>query len=226
MYDSCKRVIDLVFSVIVLICTAPVCCVVALWIKVDSRGPVFYTARRIGRCGKSFKMYKFRSMVAGADKAGPSSASDGDIRITRPGRLVRKFKIDEVPQFFNVLRGDMSVIGPRPEVQFVVDRYTDLQRGVLEVLPGVVDYGTLWNRDEGLILRGSQDPDRDYIEKILPIKVSLSLEYVRTRSLITDGKIAVAAFLAAFLRRDPRWALPIDRMYIPPYTRESVIEDQ
>ena len=223
LYELLKRLADIGFSLSVLVLLSPLLVAVAAWIKLDSRGPVFYVASRTGRRGRPFRMVKFRSMAVGADEAGPSSTSDRDPRVTRSGKFLRKTKLDEIPQLFNVLLGHMSLIGPRPEVQKTTDLYTEEQRLVLEVRPGVVDFGTLWNRDEGEILKGSADPDGDYLRHIFPTKVSLSLEYVRTRSLWLDLKITVATFAAVFLKIDPKWCLPYGMVDIPEYTREAIM---
>ncbi len=223
IYETLKFLFDIGFSLSVLVLFSPLLLAVAAWIKLDSRGPVFYVANRTGRMGRPFRMIKFRSMAVGADEAGPSSTSDEDPRITRSGKFVRKTKLDEVPQLINVLLGHMSLIGPRPEVKLATDLYSQEQRLVLEVRPGVVDFGTLWNRDEGEILRGSADPDGDYLRHIFPTKVSLSLEYVRTRSLWLDLKITVATFAAVFLKIDHRWCLPYGIVEIPEYTREAIL---
>ena len=223
LYELLKRLADIAFSLSVPVLLSPLLVAVALWIKLDSRGPVLYVASRTGRRGRPFMMVKFRSMAVGADAAGPSSTSDQDPRVTKFGKFLRKTKLDEIPQLVNVLLGDMSLIGPRPELQKATDLYTEEQRLVLEVRPGVVDFGTLWNRDEGEILKGSADPDGDYLRHIFPTKVSLSLEYVRTRSLPLDLKITVATFAAVFLKIDPKWCLPYGMVEIPEYTREAIM---
>ncbi|MCH8978899.1 MAG: sugar transferase [Armatimonadetes bacterium] len=223
LYEVLKRLADIGFSISVLVVLSPLLLAVAALIKLDSRGPVFYVASRTGLRGRPFRMIKFRSMAVGAEKAGPSSTSDEDPRITRFGQFVRKSKLDEIPQLINVLLGDMSLIGPRPDVQTATDLYTEEQKLVLEVRPGVVDFGSLWNRDEGEILKGSADPDGDYLRHIFPTKVSLSLEYVRTRSLRLDLKITVATFAAIYLRIDPKWCLPYGMVDIPEYTREAIM---
>jgi lipopolysaccharide/colanic/teichoic acid biosynthesis glycosyltransferase len=141
-------------------------------------------------------MYKFRSMVLNADKIGGSSTPDDDPRITPIGKTLRRYKLDELPQLFNVVKGEMSLVGPRPQVQWAVDLYTPEQRGVLTVPPGITDYASVRFPNEGEILKGSTDPDRDYMEKIHPEKMRLSLEYVRQRLLLTDLKVIAQTFLA------------------------------
>jgi lipopolysaccharide/colanic/teichoic acid biosynthesis glycosyltransferase len=143
-------------------------------------------------------MYKFRTMVVDADRIGGSSTPDDDPRITPVGRMLRRHKLDELPQLFNVLTGEMSLVGPRPQVQWAVDLYSPEERQVLTVQPGITDYASLRFPNEGEILRASTDPDKDYIEKIHPEKMRLSLEYVRRRSFRTDVSILVGTLIAIF----------------------------
>jgi lipopolysaccharide/colanic/teichoic acid biosynthesis glycosyltransferase len=180
---------------------------IALWIKLDSKGPVFYRGKRVGRGGKQFHILKFRSMVVDAERIGASSTSDDDPRITRPGKFIRRCKLDELPQLINVFLGEMSMVGPRPQVQWAVDLYTDVERSLLGVRPGITDYSSLVYRNEGEILRGSTDPDKDYLEKIAPGKIQLGLLYVRTHNLWIDVKIILATALA-IPGIDPLWCLP------------------
>ena len=160
--------------------------VLALLIRREDEGPIFYRGIRVGRYGKPFKIFKFRTMVINAEEiGGPSTAAD-DPRITRIGRLIRKYKLDEVPQLINVFKGEMSLVGPRPEVQHYVDMFTDEERTILTVRPGITDWASLWNPDEGSILSGSPDPEGTYIVKIRPTKLKLQLKYVRERSFLVD----------------------------------------
>jgi lipopolysaccharide/colanic/teichoic acid biosynthesis glycosyltransferase len=198
MYPLIKRSIDLVAASVVLIVTSPILAVFAYRIKHFDGGPVLYAGRRVGKGGKTFNMYKFRTMVLNADKIGGSSTPDDDPRITPVGKFLRRYKLDELPQLLNVVKGDMSLVGPRPQVQWAVDLYTPEQREVLAVLPGITDYASVRFPNEGEILKGSIDPDRDYMEKIHPEKMRLSLEYVRNRSLLTDLKV-LAQTAAAIL---------------------------
>jgi lipopolysaccharide/colanic/teichoic acid biosynthesis glycosyltransferase len=188
MYFVLKRVFDLVVCGIALLLLSPVLLVIALIIKKDG-GPAFYKGTRVGRGGSAFKMFKFRSMVLNADKLGGSSTPDDDPRITPIGKFLRRTKLDELPQLINVCRGEMSLVGPRPQVQWAVDLYTPEQRRVLTVPPGITDYASLRFPNEGEILKGSTDPDKDYMEKIHPEKMRLSLEYIAQRSLLTDIKV-------------------------------------
>lgn len=202
-----KRAFDIVLSACGLILLSPLLLLLALWIKLASPGPVFYRGARVGKDGKDFHILKFRSMVVDAEKIGGSSTSEDDARITRPGKLMRATKMDELPQLFNVLVGQMSFVGPRPQVRWAVDLYTPEERALLTVRPGITDYASLVYRNEGAILRGSADPDRDYLEKIAPGKIRLGLEYVRRHSVLIDCKIIVATALAV-LGMDPSWCLP------------------
>jgi lipopolysaccharide/colanic/teichoic acid biosynthesis glycosyltransferase len=196
MYPVLKRLFDLVVSAIALVLLSPLLAVLALLIKRHDGGPVLYAGRRVGKDGKPFGMYKFRSMVLNADRIGGSSTPDDDPRITPIGRFLRRSKLDELPQLINVLKGEMSIVGPRPQVQWAVDLYTPEQREVLTVPPGITDYESVRFPNEGEILKGSTDPDRDYMEKIHPEKMRLSLEYVRNRSLLTDLKVILQTSLA------------------------------
>jgi lipopolysaccharide/colanic/teichoic acid biosynthesis glycosyltransferase len=184
-----KRLFDFVLSLVGLLILSPLFAVVALLIKLDSPGPVFYRGLRIGRFGTPFRMYKFRTMVVNAERSGSSSTPADDPRITRAGRFIRRFNLDELPQFINVLKGDMSIVGPRPQVPWAVELYTEEEKAILGVRPGITDWATIWIRDEGELLRGSVDPDKDYMEKIWPEKRRLQLEYVRNHSLWVDFQI-------------------------------------
>lgn len=181
-----KRLFDTIFSFSAIVILAPLGLMLALLVRADSPGPVFYRGVRVGRFGKPFRIFKFRTMVADAETRGPSSTKDDDPRITRVGSWLRKHKLDELPQLANVLRGEMSFVGPRPQVPWAVELYTEEEKALLTVRPGITDYASLRFRHEGAILRGSIDPDRDYVERIHPEKVRLGLEYVRTRSMWTD----------------------------------------
>jgi lipopolysaccharide/colanic/teichoic acid biosynthesis glycosyltransferase len=191
-----KRAIDLLISGVGLIVLSPVLFVLALWIKLDSSGPVFHRGLRVGRNETRFRMFKFRSMVENAHLIGGTSTPEDDPRITRAGKFLRKYKLDELPQLLNVFRGEMSLVGPRPQVPWAVDLYTPEEKTILRMKPGITYYASLRFRDEGEILRGSTDPDKDYMEKVHPEKMRLSLEYARTRSVWLDCKI-LASTLAA-----------------------------
>ena len=184
--EIAKRGLDIVASGLGLLALWPVFLVVAVLIKKDSPGPVFYQAPRVGRGGKPFRLLKFRSMVDKADALGGSSTPQDDARITKVGAWLRKTKLDELPQLINVLKGDMSLVGPRPQIQWAVDLYTPEEKAILSLRPGITDPASIQFADEGAILAGSDDPDRDYMEKIHPIKMRLSLEYLRDHSLRGD----------------------------------------
>lgn len=195
-----KRLFDFFVSFIGLIFLSPLLLFVAIQIKKDG-GPVFYRGVRVGLNGKDFRIFKFRSMVIDAEKLGASSTSDDDNRITPIGKTIRKFKLDELPQLINVILGDMSFVGPRPEVRKFTDMYTEEEKVLLTVRPGITDWASLWNSDEGSILAGSTDPDRDYLEKIRPEKVRLQLKYVREMSLITDIEIILRTVFKIIFRK-------------------------
>lgn len=192
-----KRLFDITFSLVGLLVLLPLFIFIAIRIKLDSEGPVFYRGERVGKFGKLFSIYKFSTMVADADKISrSSSAGDDDPRITKFGRFLRTYKLNELPQLINVLKGEMSFVGPRPQVEWDVKIYTEEEKAILSVTPGITDYASIRFHNEGEILRGSIDPDKAYAEKIRPEKLKLQLEYVRTRSLWVDFKILVKTFRA------------------------------
>lgn len=185
-----RRLLDLTGSAVGLLCLLPLFTIIGVLVKLDSKGPVFYRATRLGRHGKPFKMLKFRSMHTDADKLGALITPDGDPRVTRLGGLLRRFKFDELPQLINVLKGEMSLVGPRPEAALYFDYYSpDEKQAVLSVRPGMTDYGSLRFHDEGRILAGSADPVKTYLEQIRETKVRAQLDYIRDRSLMVDIKI-------------------------------------
>ncbi len=188
VYGILKRFIDIVVSGLALTVLSPLLLVIAVLIRRDG-GPAIYKGTRVGLNGVPFRMWKYRSMVMNADKIGSSSTPDDDPRITKIGKLLRRTKLDEIPQLVNVLKGEMSLVGPRPQVKWAVDLYSDEERTVLTVKPGITDYASVRFPNEGEILRGSTNPDKDYMEKIHPEKMRLSLEYVRNRSLLVDLRI-------------------------------------
>lgn len=191
-----KRLFDLVCSAIGLVFVGPILVLLAIAIKLTSRGPVFYRGPRIGLHGRPFHIYKFRTMVVDADKIGGSSTPEDDPRVTRVGKFLRKYKLDELPQLINVVTGEMSLVGPRPQVAWAVERYTAEERAVLSVRPGMTDRASLKFANEGEILKGSTDPDRDYWEKIHPEKMRLALEYVKDHSVMTDIRIILETIRA------------------------------
>lgn len=195
-----KRAFDITFSVVGLILLIPVFLVVALWVRLNSKGPVFYRGVRAGKDGKPFRIFKFRTMVVDAEQHGGAETPADDPRITRGGAILRRYKIDEFPQLINILRGDMSFVGPRPEVMEEVVRYSNRERELLRVRPGITDWASIKFKQEGEILRGSSDPHRTYHEKIRPEKVRLGLEYVHSGSSVTtDIKIILTTLRELYL---------------------------
>ena len=183
------RFFDFVLSLVGLVILAPIFIVLAVWIKIDSVGPVFYKQIRVGQNGRDFGLFKFRSMVVDADKKGLITVGGRDPRITRSGYFIRKYKLDELPQLINVLVGDMSLVGPRPEVRKYVELYDDDQNKVLSVKPGITDYASIEYMDENEILGKSTDPEKTYIEEIMPEKIKYNMKYIKNRSLIEYFKI-------------------------------------
>jgi len=184
-----KRLFDIVLSLILLILFSPLIVILFILIKVDSEGPGFYRGLRVGPGGKPFRMMKFRTMIPDADKVGGPSTSNDDPRLTRVGNFLRRYKLDEFPQLINVLKGEMSFVGPRPEVPSEVARYTEEERKLLTVRPGITDYASLTYHNEGEILEGAEDPHETYRRLIRPGKMKLGLRYVREQSFRTDMKI-------------------------------------
>jgi len=194
-----KRIFDICAALAGLAACSPIFFMVACLIKREDGGPVFYPGVRTGRYGRRFRMFKFRTMVVNADQLGGSSTADDDPRILKIGSKLRKYKLDELPQLLNVLQGDMSIVGPRPEVPYYTDRFDITQRDILNVRPGITDWATLWNPDEGAILKGAEDPDKAYEELIHPTKIKLQLKYVHEQSFGSDLKIIMKT-LAAIVR--------------------------
>ena len=188
------RFFDFLFSLLGLIVLSPVFLLISLCIVSDSRGGVFYRQSRVGKDGKDFELYKFRSMRTGADKRGLITVGEKDSRITWAGYFLRKYKLDELPQLINVLKGVMSLVGPRPEVRKYVDLYTPEQRKVLSVVPGITDYASIEYVDENRILGGAADPDKVYVEEILPDKIRYNMKYIENRSLKEYFKIIFLTF--------------------------------
>ena len=195
-----KRTLDLVFSLVGLLVTLPFYLFVALAIRLDSPGPVFYLQERVGLSGRRFRILKFRTMVSGADRQG-SITVKLDPRVTRVGRWLRRYKFDELPTLFNVLKGDMSLVGPRPELPQYVDRYTSEQRGVLSMRPGITDLGTLRFDAETDLLTEADNLEDLYLERILPEKLRLNLEYVDKRSFFLDMRIVFETLLLIVRRK-------------------------
>lgn len=182
------------FSLIGILLLLPLWLVVSLWIVLDDPGPVFYRQQRVGKDGKDFYLLKFRSMRIGADKMSLITIGERDPRVTRAGYYLRKYKLDELPQLWNVFIGDMSLVGPRPEVRRYVDTYTDEQRRVLSVRPGITDYASIEYIDENAILAKADDPDKTYIEQIIPAKIALNMRYINHRTIGEYLKIIFLTF--------------------------------
>ena len=181
-----KRIFDLIMSGLGLIVLSPLFLILAVWIRLDSPGPVFYRQVRVGRYNKDFRIFKFRSMRVGADKGSLITIGGRDPRITRSGYFIRKFKLDELPQLINVFIGDMSLVGPRPEVRHYVDYWTPEQMQVLDVRPGITDPASIKFRNENELMEQAEDPERYYIDVIMQEKIRLYLEYVRNHSFWGD----------------------------------------
>ena len=191
-----KRIFDIVASGIGLILLSPLFVILAIWIKCDSIGPVFYKQVRVGRNNMYFQLFKFRSMRVGSDKKGLITVGGHDPRITRSGYYIRKYKLDEFPQLINVFKGDMSLVGPRPEVRKYVDMYTEEQMHVLDVRPGITDLASIRYRNENELLERVNDPDKYYVEVIMPDKLRINLEYVARHSFTFDIRLIFQTFRA------------------------------
>ncbi len=177
------RILDFMFATICLVIISPVIIIIAFIIKITSPGPVFYKQVRVGKNGKDFRLFKFRTMKIGSDKGGLLTVGDRDSRITRIGYYLRKFKIDELPQILNVLKGEMSVVGPRPEVRKYVELYNIDQLKVLNVLPGITDYASIEFRNENDLLAKADDPEDYYIKVIMPKKIELNSNFISNRTI-------------------------------------------
>ena len=188
------RFLDLLFSFLGLIVLSPFFLVAALLIMLDSRGGVFYSQTRVGKNGKDFRLYKFRTMASGSDKKGLITVGAKDARITKVGYFLRKYKLDELPQLINVLKGEMSLVGPRPEVRKYVEMYTPEQRRVLSVRPGITDYASIEYVDENRILGEAENPDKAYIEKIMPDKIRYNMRYIEHKGVREYFKIIFLTF--------------------------------
>jgi len=190
---------DVFISVLALLLLLPLFIVISVWIKTDDPGPLFYRQVRVGLGGKDFRIYKFRTMCVGSDKAGLITIGARDPRVTQAGYYLRKYKLDELPQFLNVLGGSMSLVGPRPEVRKYVELYSPEQLKVLNVKPGITDYASIEYSNESEILSRSADPDKEYIETIMPAKLELNLNYIKRKSLLTDIDIIWKTIRKVFL---------------------------
>ena len=191
-----KRLFDITASGLGLLVLSPLFLILAVWIKLDSPGPVFYRQVRVGRGKKDFRLFKFRSMRVGSDKKGLITVGGHDPRVTRSGYYIRKYKLDELPQLINVFIGDMSLVGPRPEVRKYVDLYTPEQKRVLDVRPGITDMASIRYRNENELLEQAADPEQYYRDVVMQDKLRINLEYVADHSFIKDLKIIFMTFKA------------------------------
>lgn len=193
--DGARRVFDGLMSALGLILLSPLLLLLAAWVKVDSRGPVFYRARRVGKDGHLFALYKFRSMVVDADKQGPGITVSADRRVTRAGRFLRRTKLDELPQLINVFKGEMSLVGPRPEDPRYVALYTPEQRRVLAVRPGITSAASLAFRHEEQLLEGG-NWEEIYREQVMPAKLAIDLAYLERRTMLSDLRLILRTVAA------------------------------
>ena len=177
------RLFDITLSLLCLLLITPLLLLIALIVKLGTKGPVLYKQVRVGKGGKDFGLYKFRTMKTGADKAGLLTVGGRDSRITAAGFYLRKFKLDELPQVYNVLKGDMSIVGPRPEVRHYVKHYTKEQQQVLNVLPGITDYASIAFRNENDLLAKAANPEEYYISEIIPKKIALNTKFIENRNI-------------------------------------------
>ena len=183
-----KRIFDIILSLFGLIILLPFMLIIAIFIKLDSKGPVFFKQLRVTKNGREFKIFKYRTMRVGSDKYSQITVGKDD-RITKIGSFLRKYKLDEIPQLINVLIGDMSLVGPRPEVPKYVALYTDEQKEILKVRAGITDYASIEFSNENDLLASEEDPEKAYIEKVMPKKIELNKKYISEISILTDIKI-------------------------------------
>ena len=207
-----KRLLDILFSSLALLFLLPVICGIAILLRISSQGPVFYRQIRVGKNRKEFILIKFRTMRVGADRKGPLVTQNGDARITTAGRLLRRSKLDELPELWNVLTGDMSLVGPRPEVPKYVKHYHPEWERVFAVQPGITDLATLQFRDEESVLLETNDIERTYIDIVLPIKINLALEYVDSHSIWLDLKILILTV----------WGITLGKFFMKPDDKLAV----
>ncbi|MBT9501924.1 MAG: sugar transferase [Burkholderiaceae bacterium] len=192
-----KRLFDILLSALGLLLLSPVLLAMAVWVKLDSPGPALFKQQRIGRHGRPFAIHKFRTMRVDAPSRGPQITIGADPRITRSGATLRRYKLDELPQLWDVLRGAMSLVGPRPEVARYVALYPDdMRQLILSVRPGITDLASIEYRDESTVLANSSDPERSYVEEVMPAKLALAAQYVRTQSLAGDLRLILRTISA------------------------------
>lgn len=189
-----KRIFDLFFAFLGIMLLLPIYLLITIFIKLDSKGEILYKQERIGKDGIPFYVFKFRTMIPNAFSKGALTVGSRDPRVTNVGYYLRKYKLDELPQLFNVLIGDMSFVGPRPEVKKYTDLYNENQRVVLSVKPGITDYASIKYRNENDLLAQSSDPEKLYIEEIMPEKLNLNLKYINDNNVFKDIKIIINTF--------------------------------
>lgn len=194
------RLFDTVISIFGLILLSPIFMIIILLIKIDSKGPVFYKQIRVGKKGIDFELFKFRSMYLKSDIAGLLTVGQNDSRITKIGSFLRKYKFDELPQLINVLLGEMSLVGPRPEVHKYVDLYTEDQKRILTVRPGITDYASIAYRNENSLLENSENPEEYYIKHILPEKIKLNMKFIENRSISEYFKLIFLTFKVIIIK--------------------------
>ncbi|WP_340084391.1 sugar transferase [Siminovitchia sp. FSL H7-0308] len=194
--DVLKRTMDVILSLAGLVIISPLLFIISICIKLDSRGPVFFKQTRVGRYEEPFQIFKFRTMIVDAEKKGKQITVGKDSRITKTGQFLRKYKLDELPQLINVLIGDMSLVGPRPEVPKYTAYYTNEQKRIFEIRPGITDYASIKYRNENEVLAKSEDPEKTYIEEVMRDKLSLNLKYLDQQSVINDVKIIFMTIIA------------------------------
>lgn len=184
-----KRLFDIIFSITGLIVFFPVLFIISVFILIDTKGGIFFFQKRVGKNNKDFKLIKFRTMFSHSEKKGLLTIGNADVRVTKTGKWLRKYKVDELPQLVNIMFGEMSFVGPRPEVRKYVDLYTSEQRKVLLVKPGLTDFASLEFINENEILEQYDDPEQVYIEKIMPEKLAMNIKYINEKGFFTDLKI-------------------------------------
>ncbi|RKR07167.1 lipopolysaccharide/colanic/teichoic acid biosynthesis glycosyltransferase [Maribacter vaceletii] len=189
-----KRIFDFFSSLIGIILLFPLFIIIFIWVKYDSIGDVFYKQTRVGINNQDFLLYKFRTMAVGSDKKGLITVGNDDVRITNSGKFLRKYKLDELPQLINVLKGDMSLVGPRPEVRKYVDLYTEEQMKVFRVKPGITDVASIKYSNENEVLKNQTNPNQYYIEQLMPEKLNLNLDYISNRSFFSDLQVIINTF--------------------------------
>jgi lipopolysaccharide/colanic/teichoic acid biosynthesis glycosyltransferase len=195
-----KRIIDILVSGASAVLLSPLFLIIALAVKWSSHGPVFFRGERVGQFGRPFRIFKFRSMIVDADKKGPPNVSASDSRVTRVGRFLRHSKLDEIPQLISVFLGDMSLVGPRPEMRIYVDLYTEAEKRLLQLKPGITDWASIVHSQQYIDFAQGDDPDKIYLERIRPLKLRLQKHYLQNHSLWIDLKIWTWTFRKLILR--------------------------